>query len=103
VVATSALSGDGLHVLEDNMVEAVLGGKVVSSDATLVTNPRHKALLKKAYDSTSQALKSVKEGMPEDFVGIDVTAGLNALGEITGDTVTEELLDTIFSQFCIGK
>jgi len=103
VAATSALSGDGLHALEDNMIEAVLGGKVVSSDAALVTNPRHKALLKKAYDSISQALKSVKEGIPEDFVGIDVTAGLNALGEITGDTVTEELLDTIFSQFCIGK
>jgi tRNA modification GTPase len=41
--------------------------------------------------------------MPEDFVGIDITVSLNALGEITGDTVTEELLDTIFSQFCIGK
>ncbi|MFC1979243.1 tRNA uridine-5-carboxymethylaminomethyl(34) synthesis GTPase MnmE [Chloroflexota bacterium] len=103
VVATSALSGQGLHVLEDSMVKAVLGGKVISSDATLVTNPRHKALLKKAYDNISQALKSAKDGMPEDFVRIDITAALNALGEITGDTVTEELLDTIFSQFCIGK
>jgi tRNA modification GTPase len=103
VVATSALSGNGLHALEDMMVEAVLGGKVISSDAALVTNPRHKVLLKQAYDSISQALKSIKGGMPEDFVSIDITAALNALGEITGDTVTEELLDTIFSQFCIGK
>jgi tRNA modification GTPase len=103
VVSTSALSGKGLHTLEDSMVEAVLGGKVISSDAALVTNPRHKALLKKAYDNISQALKSATGGMPEDFVGIDITAGLNALGQITGDTVTEELLDTIFSQFCIGK
>ncbi|MFC1951085.1 tRNA uridine-5-carboxymethylaminomethyl(34) synthesis GTPase MnmE [Chloroflexota bacterium] len=103
VVATSALIGKGLHTLEDMMVEAVLGGKVISSDATLVTNPRHKALLKKAYDNLAQALKSVKGGMPEDFVSIDITAALNTLGQITGDTVTEELLDTIFSQFCIGK
>jgi len=103
VIATSALSGKGLHALEDSMVEAVLGGKVISSDAALVSNPRHKALLKKAHDNISQALKSIKGGMPEDFVSIDITAGLNALGEITGDTVTEELLDTIFSQFCIGK
>ena len=103
VVATSALIGKGLHALEDSMVEAVLGGKVISSDTTLVTNPRHKALLKSAYDNISQALKSAKGGMPEDFVDIDITAALNALGEITGDTVTEELLDTIFSQFCIGK
>jgi len=103
VVTISALSGDGLHELEDMMVEAVLGGKVISSDAALVTNPRHKVLLKKAYDSVSQALKSAREGMPEDFISIDITATLNALGEITGDTVTEELLETIFSSFCIGK
>jgi tRNA modification GTPase len=103
VVATSALSGNGLHALEDMMVEAVLGGKVISSDAALVTNPRHKSLLKQAYDNISQALKSIKGGMPEDFISIDITASLNALGEITGATVTEELLDTIFSQFCLGK
>ncbi|MBT3363154.1 MAG: tRNA uridine-5-carboxymethylaminomethyl(34) synthesis GTPase MnmE [Chloroflexi bacterium] len=103
VVSVSALSGKGLHVLEGSMVEAVLGGKVISSDAALVTNPRHKALLTNAYDNLVQAQKSIKGGMPEDFISIDVTAALTTLGQITGDTVTEELLETIFSQFCIGK
>ena len=102
-VSTSALTGEGLAELENGMVNSVLGGRVVPSDAPLVTNPRHKEALLRAKEHLEHARASAAEKMPEDFVTIDLTAALNALGEITGETVTEELLDTIFSRFCIGK
>ncbi len=103
VVSTSALTGEGINELEEKMVEIALGGKVVSSDAFLVTNVRHKEALERAEKHLSQAQESLESGMPEDFVTIDLSAALNALGEITGETVTEDLLETIFSRFCIGK
>ena len=85
------------------MVACVLGGKVSTSDALLVSNPRHKACLEQAEGHLEQALSSIAAQMPDDFITIDLTAALNALGEITGETVSEELLETIFSNFCIGK
>jgi tRNA modification GTPase len=102
-VSTSALTGEGLAELENGMVDAVLGGRVVSSDAALVTNPRHKDALTRAERHVGQAEKTIGDGLPDDFTTIDLTAALNSLGEITGETVTEELLDTIFGRFCIGK
>jgi len=102
-VSTSALTGEGLAELENAMVDAVMGGRVVTSDTALVTNPRHKEALVRAEGHVAQAGKTVADGLPEDFTTIDLTAALNALGEITGETVTEDLLETIFSRFCIGK
>ena len=102
-VWTSALTGEGLTDLENGMVNSVLGGRVITSDTSLVTNPRHKEALLRAKEHLDQAQTAIAESLPDDFVTIDLTAALNALGEITGETVTEELLETIFSQFCIGK
>jgi len=102
-VSTSALTGEGLEELENAMVNSVLGGKIVTSDALLVTNPRHKEALQRAERHLAHAGAAVAEKLPDDFVTIDLTAALNALGEITGETVTDELIDTIFSRFCIGK
>jgi tRNA modification GTPase len=103
VVFTSALTGEGMSHLEQQMVNAVLRGGVLSSDALLVDNPRHKDALERAERHIAQALSASNEGMAEDFVSIDLTAAVSALGEITGDTVQDELLDMVFSQFCIGK
>ena len=102
-VSVSALTGEGLDKLEERMVACVLGGKVTTSDALLVSNPRHKACLEQAEGHLEQALSSIQSQMPDDFITIDLTAALNALGELTGETVSEELLETIFSNFCIGK
>jgi tRNA modification GTPase len=102
-VSTSALTGEGVSELEHGMVCAVLGGRVVTSDAALVTNPRHKEALVRAEAHLGQARNTIAEGLPDDFATIDLTAALNALGEITGETVAEDLLETIFSRFCIGK
>ena len=103
VVFISALSGDGIAQLEERMVRMALGGKVFVSDAPIVNNPRHKDALERAERGLIQALSDIDSGMPDDFVTIDLTAALNALGEITGETVQEDLLETIFSNFCIGK
>lgn len=102
-VAVSALTGEGLAKLEEAMVHLALGGRVVASDTLLVTNPRHKAALEKAAKHLLATEATLKQGLPEDLATIDLTAALNALGEITGETVTEDLLETIFSQFCLGK
>jgi tRNA modification GTPase len=102
-VSISALTSEGMSTLEEKMVDVALGGRVVSSDAFLVTNVRHKEALQRAGKHLSQAQESLEATMPDDFVTIDLTAALNALGEITGETVTEDLLKTIFSRFCVGK
>ncbi len=102
-VHVSALTGEGIDMLEAKMVEAVMGGKVSSSDALLVSNPRHKACIEQALANLDQALAGIASNMTDDCVTIDLTAALNAIGEITGETVSDELLETIFSNFCIGK
>ncbi|MBI4331556.1 MAG: tRNA uridine-5-carboxymethylaminomethyl(34) synthesis GTPase MnmE [Chloroflexi bacterium] len=103
VVTTSALTGHGMKELRESLVKVALGGKVAASDALLVSNPRHKEALQRAKQYLGQALENLRSGAPDDLVTIDVTAALNALGEITGETLQDDLLDTIFSRFCVGK
>ncbi|MGB3903415.1 MAG: tRNA uridine-5-carboxymethylaminomethyl(34) synthesis GTPase MnmE [Anaerolineae bacterium] len=102
-VRVSALTGEGLEELEEAMVEAVFSGKVVASDAPLVTNPRHKQALHEALEHVQSAVDASTSDTPTDLIAIDVTAAVNALGEITGETATEDLLQIIFSEFCVGK
>jgi len=102
-VEISALTGEGLEELEGAIVEVVFSGQVLASDEPLVSSPRHKDILKRALDHLASAREAQAGGMPADFVAIDLTSAVNALGEITGETVTEDLLETIFSEFCVGK
>jgi tRNA modification GTPase len=69
----------------------------------MVTNARHIALLKKAEQALDDVLRGIKQGMPVDLVQIDMTNCWELLGEITGDSYQDELLDQLFSQFCLGK
>lgn len=102
-VDTSAVTGEGLKDLEKAMVSFVLGGRIPPADAFMVTNPRHKDALVRAESHLDHVCKAVADGLPDDFITIDLAAAVNALGEITGETVTEELLETVFGNFCIGK
>jgi len=102
-VMISALTGEGLEELEEAIVEAVFSGEVMASGEPLVSNPRHKDLLWRALGHLIDARESPARGMPADLVAIDLTSAVNALGEIAGETVTEDLLETIFSNFCVGK
>ncbi len=99
----SALTGEGLEKLEQTIVDLVFSGRVLASDTPLVTNPRHKQALSEALHHLRSAMEARSSGMSDDLLAIDVTAAVNALGEITGETATDELLEVIFSQFCVGK
>jgi len=103
LVHTSAVTGEGLQLLEEAVSEVVLAGKASASDDLLVSNPRHKDALARALGHLRSARESVASGLPADFVTIDLTDAASALGEITGETVSEDLLETIFSKFCVGK
>lgn len=102
-VNVSALTGEGLDELRQTVLDTVLGGQVVASDAVLVTSVRHKDALARTADYIRKAQATMDQGLPADFVTIDLRAAVEALGEITGQTVTEDLLDSIFGNFCIGK
>jgi len=102
-ISISALTNEGIDRLEKALVDLVMGGKVTIADTPLVSNPRHKALLQQALEHTRAAITANEAGLSADLVSIDVRAAVEALGEITGETVTEDLLETIFSNFCIGK
>jgi tRNA modification GTPase len=99
----SALIGEGIDALEDAIVELIFGGAVTTADTPLVSNPRHQALLKRALDHVRAAEGGHLGGLSPDLVSIDVREAVDALGEITGETASEDLLETIFSKFCIGK
>jgi tRNA modification GTPase len=99
----SALTGAGIEALEDAIVELVFGGKVTGADTPLVSNPRHQALLRRALDHVHGAEGGHLDGLGPDLVAIDVREAVEALGEITGESAAEDLLDAIFSNFCIGK
>ncbi len=102
-VRVSATEGSGLPELEDAIVSIVFAGATRASDALLVSNPRHKDALNRARSSLKAAAGGLSEGTPADCLTVDLTAAANALGEITGETVGEDLLHAIFSRFCIGK
>jgi len=102
-VRISALTGEGLPLLEEAIADLIFGGQVVTSDLPLVSSPRHQEILNRALAHLCDALHAHENGMPADFVTIDLTAAINALGEITGETASDDLLEAIFSNFCIGK
>lgn len=101
-LAISALRGDGIDVLESTLATILLGA-TTSATAVTVANPRHADALRRARASLTAAIDGAAAGLPEDFIAIDVRAALDALGEITGETAGEDLLNTIFRRFCIGK
>ena len=90
-------------MLKERMVEVALNWKSVGSGEALVSNARQKAALESAAGHLASAEKALAEGLADDFVTIDLTAALNSLGEITGETVTEDLLHTIFARSASGS
>ena len=103
LVRTSTLTSEGLPVLEDAITDLVLAGKVLHSESVLVTSARHQEALRRAAEHLQASLVSLEQRVPLDFVSIDLRAGYDVLGEVTGETASDDLLDRIFSEFCIGK
>ncbi len=103
VLLVSAQKGTGLKQLKKIIIKMVMEGQVVSDDHVLVSNVRHKHALEKAAGRLTEVRAGIAGGIPADLIAIDLRAAWEALGEITGSTVTEDLLDRIFADFCIGK
>ncbi len=103
VIETSLLHGRGLDKLEARIEELVYSGLAAGQEELLVTNIRHKNALEKARRSVEGVLKALDAHLPTDCMAIDLKEAYDSLGEITGETVSEDLIDQIFSRFCIGK
>ncbi|MFL2101235.1 tRNA uridine-5-carboxymethylaminomethyl(34) synthesis GTPase MnmE [Desemzia sp. FAM 23991] len=103
IVKTSVLTQVGVDVLEQKIADLFFSGNTGEKDATYVSNVRHIALLNEAEEALDSVIEGVEDGMPVDLVQIDMTRCWDLLGEITGDSVQDELLTQLFSQFCLGK
>lgn len=103
ILETSILKKEGIDALKKMIKELVFRGEVVIDREGMLTNVRHKDALTKAIRSSEDALRSIGEELPLDILETDFKNCWDALGEITGELVSEDLLDTIFKNFCIGK
>ncbi len=103
IVHTSTLTGTGLSALEETIANLVLNEKLQPGESVLVTNARHQEALRNTAEHLRAAQISLKQQLALDFVSIDLRAAYNVLGEMTGETASDDLLDKIFSEFCIGK
>ena len=103
LVVTSTLTGSGLPELEETIADLVLVGKTIQGESALITSARHQEALRRAAEHLEASLIPLGQGLPLDFVSIDLRAAYDALGEVTGETASEDLLERIFSEFCIGK
>ena len=103
VIAFSAKEGMGSKEMEDAIKEMFYHGKINFNDQVYVTNIRHKECLEEAKDSLEMVLQSIAEGQPEDFFSIDLLNAYELLGSITGETVEDDVVNEIFSKFCMGK
>ncbi|MBD1933291.1 MULTISPECIES: tRNA uridine-5-carboxymethylaminomethyl(34) synthesis GTPase MnmE [Cyanophyceae] len=103
IIYTSAAHNQGIDALEKAILDAVHTGNLKVADLDLAINQRQAAALTKAKISLQQVKATIADQLPLDFWTIDLRGAIQALGEITGEEVTESVLDRIFSRFCIGK
>ena len=103
IFSVSVLTSEGLDQLEQAIADLFFGGKTTDKDASYLSNTRHIALLENAVQSLSEVIQGIEAGMPVDLVQIDMTRCWDYLGEVVGDSVQDELITQLFSQFCLGK
>ena len=103
VIPVSAKEKKGMDLFEETLRNMFFDGEISFNDEIYITNVRHKAALMDAYDSLKQVQSSLEMKMPEDFFSIDLMAAYESLGIILGESVGEDLVNEIFSKFCMGK
>ena len=99
----SCKTGEGIEQLKDAIKGLVWSGAVTTENLQLMINARHQNALLRARESTAKAVAAMREDLTLELVAMDLHIAVNAVGEVVGKTSTEDLLDKIFSQFCIGK
>lgn len=103
ILSISAKEESGIKELEDTLKDMFFHGEISFNDEVYITNIRHKTALQDAYDSLVKVNVSIENNMPEDFYSIDLLDAYESLGSITGETIGEDLVNEIFSKFCMGK
>lgn len=103
LLTVSVLTNSGLDKLEAQIATLFFGGNTGEKDATYVSNTRHIALLEQAEMALGEVMNGIALGMPVDLVQMDMTRCWDLLGEVVGDSVQDELITQLFSQFCLGK
>lgn len=103
IIRTSTKENTGVDILEQTVKELFFSGQIKSNEEVVITNMRHKAALQDAYDSLLMVKRSLEDDMPEDFYSIDLMSAYASLGTIIGEEVGEDLVNEIFSKFCMGK
>ncbi|MEG0688349.1 MAG: tRNA uridine-5-carboxymethylaminomethyl(34) synthesis GTPase MnmE, partial [Hungatella sp.] len=103
VISISAREETGIEALEEKIKAMFYGGDLDFNDEIVITNVRHKAALEESRSSLHMVEQSVLDGMPEDFYSIDLMNAYEQLGSIIGEAVGEDLVNEIFSKFCMGK
>jgi tRNA modification GTPase len=103
VVKTSVLTGEGLNELKKTMVSSVFENNLDLSASDVVFTMRQRVVLSRALDILEQTSDSLNEGIGYELVAIDLRKALDTIGEVTGEVLTDDILDRIFSEFCIGK
>ncbi|MBE5925521.1 MAG: tRNA uridine-5-carboxymethylaminomethyl(34) synthesis GTPase MnmE [Lachnospiraceae bacterium] len=102
-IPISATNEEGIDILEDKIKEMFYSGDIDTSEDIYITNARHKALIENSYESLKMVVRSIEDGMPEDFYSIDLMNAYEQLGIVIGEAVEDDLVNEIFSKFCMGK
>lgn len=102
-IKTSMKENEGIDVFEETIKELFFHGEILLNDEVVITNMRHKEAVMDAYESMLQVKESLENNMPEDFYSIDLMSCYESLGRIIGEEIGEDLMNEIFSQFCMGK
>lgn len=103
IIETALSKGEGLTEIEDNIESLVYGGQISQGESLMVNNVRHIDLLKQADSAAGDALSLLEIMEPLDIVEIDIRNAYDFLGEIVGDTVSDEIINEVFARFCLGK
>lgn len=103
VIHVSAKENVGISEFSNILKDMFFEGELSFNDEIYITNIRHKTALQSAYEALGRVKESIDAGMPEDFYSIDLMAAYEELGSITGETIGEDLINEIFSKFCMGK
>jgi tRNA modification GTPase len=103
VVEVSCLTGQGIDALKDAIKESIWSGQIKAEMLQVMINSRHQEALNRARAATLRTAEALREDQTLELIALDLRIAVNAIGEIVGKTTTEDVLDVIFSQFCIGK
>ena len=103
IISISAKERIGIRELENTIKDMFFQGEVTFNDEVYTINVRQKTSLQITLKHLQQVIQTIKDGMPEDFYSIDLMGAYEELGKIIGESVEDDLVDEIFSKFCMGK